>query len=153
MPGPKGDGLYKVRRQMRTRPPSRPEPSACGAASGSARWGVAMEHFRSQYRITTTEQESIVREHLGRVLKEENGGFGLPASSIRVKTLCLKLDHHVQNSFLLPFNMRYMKNGTPITDVMIPVGITVGAMMFMAMASAATKTTAPKIPEAGIKNL
>jgi hypothetical protein len=45
----------------------------------------AMEHFRHQYRISTAEQEEIVRDHLGRVLIEENGGFGLPASSIRVK--------------------------------------------------------------------
>ncbi|MGC9515827.1 hypothetical protein [Methanocrinis sp.] len=45
----------------------------------------AMEHFRHQRRISTAEQEAIVREHLGRVLKEENGGFSLPASSIRVK--------------------------------------------------------------------
>jgi hypothetical protein len=33
----------------------------------------------------TAEQEAIVRDHLGRVLVEENGGFSLPASSIRVK--------------------------------------------------------------------
>ncbi len=45
----------------------------------------AMIHFRHQYNITTAEQEAIVRDHLGRVLKEENGGFSLPASSIRVK--------------------------------------------------------------------
>jgi hypothetical protein len=45
----------------------------------------AMEHFRHQYRISMAEQEAIVRDHLGRVLKEENGGFSLPASSIRVK--------------------------------------------------------------------
>ena len=44
-----------------------------------------MEHFRHQYRITTAVQEAIVRDHLGRVLVEENGGFSLPASSIRVK--------------------------------------------------------------------
>jgi len=44
-----------------------------------------MEHFRHQYKITTAEQEAIVQEHLGRVLKEENRGFSLPASSIRVK--------------------------------------------------------------------
>lgn len=44
-----------------------------------------MEHFRHQRRISTPEQEAIVREHLGRVLKEENGGFSLPASSIWVK--------------------------------------------------------------------
>jgi hypothetical protein len=46
---------------------------------------VAMEHFRHQRRISTAEQEAIVSDHLGRVLKEENGGFSLPASSIRVK--------------------------------------------------------------------
>jgi hypothetical protein len=47
---------------------------------------VAMEHFRHQRHISTAEQEDIVREHLGRVLKkEENRGFVLPASSIRVK--------------------------------------------------------------------
>ena len=44
-----------------------------------------MEHFRHQRRISTPEQEAIVWNHLGRVLKEENGGFSLPASSIRVK--------------------------------------------------------------------
>ena len=45
----------------------------------------AREHFRHQRRITTAEQEAIVRDHLDRVLVEENGGFSLPASSIRVK--------------------------------------------------------------------
>ena len=44
-----------------------------------------MEHFLHQYRMSTAEQEAIVRVHLGRVLKEEKGGFALPASSIRVK--------------------------------------------------------------------
>lgn len=44
-----------------------------------------MEHFRHQYNITTEELEAIVREHLGRVLKEENGGLVLSASSIRAK--------------------------------------------------------------------
>ena len=44
-----------------------------------------MEHFRHQRRISTVEQEAIVRDHLGRVLKEENGGSVCPASSIRVK--------------------------------------------------------------------
>jgi hypothetical protein len=45
----------------------------------------AMEHFRHQYHITTAEQEAIVRDHLGRVLVEESGGYVLPASSTRVK--------------------------------------------------------------------
>jgi hypothetical protein len=31
----------------------------------------AMEHFRHQYRITTAEQETIVWDHLGWVLKVE----------------------------------------------------------------------------------
>lgn len=48
---------------------------------------VAMEHFRHQYCISTAEQEAIVRDHLGRVLKQEDWGFGLSASSIRVKIL------------------------------------------------------------------
>jgi hypothetical protein len=45
----------------------------------------AMNHFRHQYGATTEEQEAIAPQHLGRVLQEENGGFSLPASSIRVK--------------------------------------------------------------------
>ena len=45
----------------------------------------AMEHFRHQRRISTAEQEATVWDHLGRVLLEKNGGFSLPASSIRVK--------------------------------------------------------------------
>jgi hypothetical protein len=42
----------------------------------------AMVHFRHQYRITTAEQEAIVRDHLGRVLKEKNWGLGFLASSV-----------------------------------------------------------------------
>lgn len=38
----------------------------------------AMEHFRHQYRISMAEQEAIVRGHLGRVLREENGGPSPP---------------------------------------------------------------------------
>jgi acyl-CoA synthetase (AMP-forming)/AMP-acid ligase II len=39
----------------------------------------AMEHFRHQYRISTAEQEAIVWDHLGWVLKVENALMSHPA--------------------------------------------------------------------------
>ena len=52
--------------------------AGCGAACGPFNTppGEVLEE---------TETHRIARDHLGRVLKEENGGFSLPASSIRVK--------------------------------------------------------------------
>jgi len=82
-PGPKTDVLYNVLYQMGIYP-----HMSTFRLHHTQRFGSvdeALEHFRHQYNITTAEQETIVRGHLGRVLKEENGGFGLPASSIRVK--------------------------------------------------------------------
>lgn len=83
-------------RSQRRRPLQSPPPDGTRspAVSGtfrlqrSQRFGsmeVAVEHSRHQYRISTAKQEAIVRDHLGRVLKEENGSFVLPASSIWVK--------------------------------------------------------------------
>ncbi|MGC9515823.1 class I SAM-dependent methyltransferase [Methanocrinis sp.] len=82
-PGPKADVLYNVLYSMGIYPHVRTFRLQHSQRFSSME--EAMEHFRSQYRITTAEQEAIVREHLGRVLVEENGGFSLPASSIRVK--------------------------------------------------------------------
>ena len=82
-PGPKSDVLYNVLYQMGIYPSVRTFRLLHTQRFGSME--VAMEHFRHQYRITTAEQKAIVREHLGRVLMEVNGGFVLPASSTRVK--------------------------------------------------------------------
>jgi cyclopropane fatty-acyl-phospholipid synthase-like methyltransferase len=82
-PGPKSDVLYNVLYQMGIYPHVRTFRLQHSQRFGSME--EAMIHFRHQYNITTAEQEAIVRDHLGRVLKEENGGFSLPASSIRVK--------------------------------------------------------------------
>jgi len=82
-PGPKSDVLYNVLYQMGIYPHVRTFRLQHSQRFGSME--EAMMHFRHQYHITTAEQEAIVRDHLGRVLKEENGGFSLPASSIRVK--------------------------------------------------------------------
>ncbi len=82
-PGPKADVLYNVLYSMGIYPSVRTFRLQHSQRFSSME--EAMEHFRHQYRITTAEQEAIVRDHLGRVLKEENGGFSLPASSIRVK--------------------------------------------------------------------
>jgi len=82
-PGPKSDVLYNVLYQMGIYPHVRTFQLQHSQRFGSME--EAMMHFRHQYHITTAEQEAIVRDHLGRVLKEENGGFSLPASSIRVK--------------------------------------------------------------------
>jgi len=61
----------------------RPSPSGRGGGRPE-KTTSARAHFRHRYRLTTAEEE-IVQDHLGRVLVEENGGFSLPASSIRVK--------------------------------------------------------------------
>jgi len=82
-PGPKADVLYNVLYSMGIYPSM--STFRLQHAQRFANKEEAMEHFRHQYRITTAEQEAIVRDHLGRVLVEENGGFSLPASSIRVK--------------------------------------------------------------------
>ena len=82
-PGPKSDVLYNVLYSMGIYPSVR--TFRLRHSQRFASMEEAMAHFRSQYAITTPEQEAIVREHLGRVLVEENGGLSLPASSIRVK--------------------------------------------------------------------
>ena len=82
-PGPKSDVLYNVLYSMGIYPSVR--TFRLQHSQRFASMEEAMAHFRSQYSITTPEQEAIVREHLGRVLVKENGGFSLPASSIRVK--------------------------------------------------------------------
>ncbi len=82
-PGPKSDVLYNVLYSMGIYPSVR--TFRLRHQQRFADFEEAMAHFRSQYAITTPEQEAIVREHLGRVLVEENGGFSLPASSIRAK--------------------------------------------------------------------
>jgi len=82
-PGPKSDVLYNVLYQMGIYPHM--STFRLHHTQRFVSLEEAMEHFRHQYNITTSEQEAIVREHLGRVLKEVNGGFGLPSSSIRVK--------------------------------------------------------------------
>jgi len=82
-PGPKSDVLYNVLYSMGIYPSVR--TFRLRHQQRFADFEEAMAHFQSQYAITTPEQEAIVREHLGRVLVEENGGFSLPASSIRAK--------------------------------------------------------------------
>ena len=82
-PGPKSDVLYNVLYQMGIYPHVRSFKLQHTQRFGSM--DGAMEHFRHEYRISTPEQEAIVAEYLARVLKEENGGFVLPASSVRVK--------------------------------------------------------------------
>jgi predicted RNA methylase len=82
-PGPKSDVLYNVLYQMGIYPNVRSFKLQHAQRFGSM--DEAMEHFRHEYRISTPEQEAIVAEYLARVLKEENGGSVLPASSVRVK--------------------------------------------------------------------
>jgi SAM-dependent methyltransferase len=82
-PGPKSDVLYNVLYSMGIYPHVR--TFSLRHSQKFASMEEAMNHFRHQYQISTEEQEAIVREHLARVLKEENGGLVLPASSIRVK--------------------------------------------------------------------
>ncbi len=82
-PGPKSDVLYNVLYQMGIYPHVRTFRLQHSQRFSSME--EAMMYFHHQYHIATAEQEAIVRDHLGRVLKEENGGFSLPASSIRVK--------------------------------------------------------------------
>ena len=82
-PSPKSDVLYNVLYQMGIYPHVR--TFRLQHAQRFSSMEEAMEHFRHQYHITTAEQEAILREHLARVLKEENGGYVMPASSIRVK--------------------------------------------------------------------
>ncbi len=82
-PGPKSDVLYNVLYSMGIYPSVR--TFRLRHSQRFADFEEAMAHFQSQYAITTPEQEAIVREHLGRVLVEENGGFSLLASSIRAK--------------------------------------------------------------------
>ena len=82
-PGPKSDVLYNVLYQMGIYPNVRSFKLQHAQRFGSM--DEAMEYFRHEYRISTPEQEAIVAEYLARVLKEENGGFVLPASSVRVK--------------------------------------------------------------------
>jgi ubiquinone/menaquinone biosynthesis C-methylase UbiE len=82
-PGPKSDVLYNVLYSMGIYPHIRSFRLQHVQRFGSM--DAAMEHFHHEYRISTPEQEAIVAEYLARVLKEENGGFVLPASSIRVK--------------------------------------------------------------------
>jgi ubiquinone/menaquinone biosynthesis C-methylase UbiE len=82
-PGPKSDVLYNVLYQMGIYPNVRSFRLQHAQRFGSMEG--AMEHFRHQYNISTPEQEAIVAEYLARVLKEENGGFVQPASSVRVK--------------------------------------------------------------------
>jgi cyclopropane fatty-acyl-phospholipid synthase-like methyltransferase len=82
-PGPKSDVLYNVLYSMGIYPSVR--TFRLRHSQRIADFEEAMAHFQSQYAITTPEQEAIVREHLGRVLVEENGSFSLLASSIRAK--------------------------------------------------------------------
>jgi len=82
-PGPKSDVLYNVLYQMGIYPHMR--AFRLQHAQRFSSMEEAMEHFRHQYHISTAEQEAIVRDHLAQVLREENGGFLLSASSIRVK--------------------------------------------------------------------
>lgn len=82
-PGPKSDVLYNVLYSMGIYPSVR--TFRLRHQQRFADFEEAMAHFQSQYAITTPEQEAIVREHLGRVLVEENGSFSLLASSIRAK--------------------------------------------------------------------
>jgi len=82
-PGPKSDVLYNVLYSMGIYPHVR--TFSLRHRQRFASMEEAMNHFRHQYQISTEEQEAIVREHLARVLKEENGGLVLPASSVRVK--------------------------------------------------------------------
>jgi len=65
------DGLFDLKPRPRVPPTfalvlwgGRPEETTSARAQ-----------FRHQYPILTAEQEAIVREHLGRVLVEENGGW------------------------------------------------------------------------------
>jgi cyclopropane fatty-acyl-phospholipid synthase-like methyltransferase len=82
-PGPKSNVLYNVLYSMGIYPHVR--TFSLRHSQRFASMEEAMNHFRHQYQISTAEQEAIVREHLARVLKEENGNLVLPASSVRVK--------------------------------------------------------------------
>ncbi len=82
-PGPKSDVLYNVLYSMGIFPHVR--TFRLQHRQSFADIEEAMAHFRHQYGVTTAEQEAIVRDHLGRVLKKENGVLVLPASSTRVK--------------------------------------------------------------------
>ena len=82
-PGPKSDVLYNVLYQMGIYPNIRTFRLQHTQQFTSI--DEAVEHFRHQYQITTKEQETIIRDHLARVLKQENGNLLMPASSTRVK--------------------------------------------------------------------
>jgi len=82
-PGPKSDVLYNVLYQMGIYPHVR--TFTLQHAQKFADMEEAMKHFHHQYQISTEEQEAIIREHLDRVLKEENGSLVMPTSSTRVK--------------------------------------------------------------------
>jgi ubiquinone/menaquinone biosynthesis C-methylase UbiE len=82
-PGPKSEVLYNVLYSMGIYPHVR--TFSLRHSQKFADMEEAMKHFHHQYQITTAEQEAIVREHLARVLKAENGGLVLPASSVRIK--------------------------------------------------------------------
>ncbi len=82
-PGPKSDVLYNVLYQMGIYPNMRTFRLQHNQRFDSLE--EALDNLRPQYQIATDEQESILRDHLGRVLKEENGSLVLPVASIRVK--------------------------------------------------------------------
>ncbi len=82
-PGPKSDVLYNVLYQMGIYPNVRTFRLQHNQRFGSLE--KALDALRDQYQIATDEQESIFRDHLGHVLKEENGSLVLPADSIRIK--------------------------------------------------------------------
>jgi len=82
-PGPKSDVLYNVLYQMGIYPNVRTFRLQHNQRFSS--FEEALETLRPQYQITTKVQESILCDHLGRVLKQENDHFVLPATSIRVK--------------------------------------------------------------------
>ncbi|MEA2046160.1 MAG: methyltransferase domain-containing protein [Euryarchaeota archaeon] len=82
-PGPKSDVLYNVLYQMGIYPNVRTFRLQHNQRFGSLE--EALDNLRPQYQIATDEQESILRDHLGCVLEEENGSLFLSASSIRIK--------------------------------------------------------------------
>jgi cyclopropane fatty-acyl-phospholipid synthase-like methyltransferase len=81
--GPKSDVLYNVLYQLGIYPNVKTFRLQHKQRFSSLE--EAMDALRPQFQITTEDQDSMLREHLSLILKEENGSLIFPASSIRVK--------------------------------------------------------------------
>jgi SAM-dependent methyltransferase len=82
-PGPKCDVLYNILYQMGIYPYIHPFRLEHTQRFSSMQ--QALDNLRHQARAETDEQMKVLRDYLGRIMREENGMMVLPGSSIRVK--------------------------------------------------------------------